>query len=445
MSATDLILPPDPAILADPEAAWPVTRAVRLGTAIVLVVVGFFLVWGTFVPLSSAVVATGEVVGAANRQLIQHLEGGVVREIRVREGDHVNAGDLIVRLDDQAIRSDLAAVELILAETGFQLARLGAESAGRASFAIAAPPTRFTEADPAGMRAAREGQLQLFTTRRTTAERIASEFAARIDAARASANALRAQADAKRAQATLIRAELARREGLRERSLGTQDTLFAAELQLAQSEAEVGELEANALQADAAARQTETERDRLSAERQQAIRTEMAEARTRQSELEAQRAKLATALLRTEIRAPATGVITGFALHTVGGVVPPGQMIGLVVPQDSRLVVTAAVQPQDIDRVQSGQTARIRFAAFNQSTTPELTGTVRTLAADRTTTPDGRSFYAAEIALDSAPPAGLQLLPGMQADIFIQNGERTLISYLFKPLTDGFAKALNER
>lgn len=444
MTATDLILPPDPAIMADPEAAWPVTRTVRLGTVITLAVAGFFLVWGTFVPLSSAVVATGELVGAANRQLIQHLEGGVVREIRVREGDHVRAGDVIVRLDDQSLRADLAAVELILAETIFRLARLEAESAGRTVLSLDTPAP-FTEADPARINAVRAGQQQLFTARRATAERLASEQAARIEAARTNAAAFSAQAEAKRTQSALIRAELTRREGLRERSLGTQDTLFAAELQLAQTDAEVGQLEANAIQAEATARQGEAERDRMRAERQQDIRAEMAEARTRRSELEAQRAKLSTALSRTEIRAPATGIVAGFVVHTVGGVITPSQQLGLVVPQDSALVVAAAVPPQDIDRVRTGQPARIRFAAFNQRTTPELNGTVRTVAADRTTTPDGRSFYLAEITLDDPPPKGLSLLPGMQADVLIQNGERTLVSYLFKPITDGFAKALTER
>lgn len=442
MSTSELILPASP--LPDPEANWPVTKAVRLGSVIAFAVTGFFLVWGGLAPLSSAVVANGELIGAENRQLIQHLEGGVVREIHVRDGHLVTKGDLLVRLDDRAVRSDLVAVEIELADTGFRLARLAAEAAGATNLSLTLPDD-LSHAKPERILAARSGQLALFTARQTTNARIAAEMAASIDALKADAEALRARAVAKRAETAIVRTELTRREGLRTRNLGTQDALFATELQLAQTEATVSELVAAASQADAAAVKARAEGDRIRAERQERIRVEMTEIRARRTELEAQRAKLAAALLRTEVHAPATGVITGLTLHTIGGIVAPGQQIGLVVPQGTELVMSAAVPPQDVDRVRVGQDARIRFSAFDQHRTPEIAGTVRNVAADRSTTPDGTSFYAVEIALAGDLPTGLQLLPGMQAEVFIQHGERTFLSYLFKPITDSFAKALNER
>lgn len=442
-SMGEVIIAPETRALADPEAAWPVRKAVVTGLSLSGVTLGFFLFWSVFAPLASAVVAPGEVIGAANRQLIQHLEGGVVRSILVKDGDRVRAGDVLVRLDDRMIRADLAAAELGLAETGYQLQRLAAEGSDADHLTLAAASaTRL--ADPVRAEAIRAEQQALFTARQATAETIGAELASQIAAARNQMETSLTQAAKRQDEAALVRTELARQQGLLDRKLGTEGALFTVKLQLAQSEAAIAQLQAVATQAEDRARQLEAERDRRAAERREVIRTETVRAQGRATDLTAQAEKLRAALARTEIRAPASGIVTSLALHTVGGIVAPGQQLGQIAPEDAPLVISVTVSPQDVDRIRPGQPARVRFPAFNQRRTPELTGSLRTIAADRTTTPDGKSFYAAEVTLDTPPPAGMRLLPGMQAEVFIQNGERSLMSYLIKPLTDALSRSMKE-
>jgi HlyD family secretion protein len=439
-----LIAPPQ----RDAAARWSASGALRLGVISVVVLVFGFGAWSAFASISGAVVASGRVKVETNQQVVQHADGGVVAELLVKEGDRVEAGDLLIRLDDRLLRAELNIVEGQLYEVMARIGRLEAEQEGGDAprfdpelLAVAA-----TRPDVAQLVA---GQTRLFEARLDTLNRETEQLRERQTQIEEEIEGSEAQMSALDLQLGFINDELVDQRSLLARGLTQTSRVLALERENARLTGEYGALKAQVAQARGRITEIEIQiLGRDATRREEAIR-ELRDLRSREAELKEQRLQRIEVLERLEIRAPRAGVVIGQTIFTVRAVIRPAEPILYIVPSETALVVEARVEPQNIDQVYIGQPARLRFAAFNQRTTPEIDGSVRRVSPDALTDEaTGMSYYTAEIAISEqgyADLEGLTLQAGMPVDTFIQTGERTPISYLFQPMMDFFARSMTER
>lgn len=397
------------------------------------------------VPMSSAVIATGEVTAASHVKKIAHPRGGVVAEIPVSNGTHVRAGQLLMRLDMNVSAASAAMTIDSVDQLVAREARLRAERDGLA--AIEFPPELLgRRADPEMSRTISEEQRVFAINRQTLAGQRAA-IAAQITQASQAAGSYHAQADVYRQQAALIAEErrandelwakryttLQRRNELARAAVGLQGNVASAQAEAAQLRSKIAELREQTYVIEQDARRQ--------------AGAELAQVQTRLVELRQNKVVAQDANDRNTIRAPYDGVVDKLAYTTIGGVVPAGDTIMEIVPDRDPLIVTAKVSPTDIDELVIGQKVIVRLSAFNQRTTPEISGRLSKIGADRTVDPQhGLAFYTVEIELtpgDLAKLGDLKLRAGMPAEAFIQRGSRTMLNYLLKPLADQFARAFH--
>lgn len=417
---------------------------VKLGIWIIALVFGGLGLWSVTFSIDGAVVAAGVVQVEAARKKVQHLEGGIVKEVRVRDGDAVAEGDVLIRLDDTSTGANLRLVQGQSAELAIRRYRLLAERDGAAEFAL--PQAAATRSDRAFVDIV-SGQRALFDARR-------SSRLLEVDLLRKQQMQLRAQIDgfqkqeaSKVKQIDFFEDEL---EGLR--TLFAQGLTPKSRLLALEREAERGRGELAALAASVSGAETKLQEIELAIHKiTQTFHEKVTEElRAVEAELNTFSEKLVSVedqTQRTEIRAPRRGRVLNLAVHNAGSVIRPGETIMEIVPEDDTLVIGARVAPQDIDKVAARAPAIVRFSAFNQRTTPELFGEVQRVSADLVSDAAGQAGYLAIIEI---PPRevgrlqGLVLVPGMPAEVFIRTGARTPIGYLLKPLTDTFTRALRE-
>jgi HlyD family secretion protein len=429
-------------------ARWHAAGPMRLGLAASLMLVFGLGTWAAFASISGAVVASGRVKVVGERQVVQHPDGGVVAVLNVREGDRVEAGDMLFALDDRRLRAELAIVQSRLLETLARIGRLEAEQ-------DSAEDLQFTDELLAAAEQNREiealigGQRRLLEARRTRAARETEQLLERQAQIREEISGFAAQRTSMERQMALIEQELEDQRSLLDKGLTLVSRVLALERELARLEGERGSLVAGI--AEAQGRITEidiqlTARDAASVE--EAV-TELRDLNAEAAELRERRLGLAETIDRLELRAPRDGVVIGLTVFTLGAVVRPGEPILHIVPTDEELVVEARIEATDIDQVYPGQSARLRFAAFNQRTTPEVPSTVLLVSPDAFEDErSGRRYYIVELALHSdalETLGGLRVVAGMPVDAFIQTGARSPMSYLAQPMTDFLARALKER
>src|SRR5215207_584811 len=434
-----------PSITVDPRSS--IRRHLVLGVALVVLLAGGVGGWAATTEIAGAVIAPGALVVESNIKKVQHPTGGVVGELRVRDGQTVREGDVVVRLDETVTQANLAMVVKSLDELYARRARLEAERDGEAKIKVG-PELARRLADPDVARVV-TGEQKLFEIRRAAREGQKAQLKERVGQLREQILGLNEQIVAKKREIELIGQEL---KGVRElwsKNLVQITRVTALERDAARLEGERGALVSSIAQTKG--KITETELQILQGD--QDLRTEvgkeLAEIRAKVSELVEKKVAAEDQLKRVDIRAPQDGKVHQLSVHTVGGVVTPSEPLMLIVPIADVLTVEVKIAPQDIDQVRVGQKAVLRFPAFNQRTTPELSGEVTRVSAD--TTQDqktGATFYTVRIGLAEAEIArlnGLRLVPGMPVESFIQTGDRTVLSYLTKPLTDQIAKAFKER
>lgn len=424
-----------------------IRRHVGFGMTAGLVLVGGVGGWAATTELAGAVIAPGMLVVDSNVKKVQHPTGGVVGELRVREGDPVNAGDILIRLDPTVTRANLAIVVNNLNELAARQARLEAERDSR-------DHVKFSDdlealSSEAAVAAVLTGERRQFELRGAARAGQKAQLNERIGQLQEQIQGLNEQIAAKDRQIELIREEL---EGVRElwrKKLVPISRVTALERDAARLHGERGALISST--AEARGKITETALQILQVDRdlRTEVSKELAEVRARTSELVEKRVAAEDQLMRIDIRAPQDGRVHQLSVHTVGGVINPGDPIMLIVPEAEPLLVEAKIPPQEIDRIRVGQTALLRFPAFNLRTTPELNGDVRHVAADISQDPKtGASFYTVRVSLpedEIARLEGLKLVPGMPVEAFIQTGQRTALSYLVKPVSDQIMKAWRER
>jgi HlyD family secretion protein len=419
---------------------------IRFGYAVIALVFGGLGIWSVTATLDGAVVAPGTVQVEASRKKVQHLEGGIVKEIRVRDGDAVVEGDVLIRLDDRAVGANLRLMQGQSAELAIKHYRLVAERDGADEFVL--PHVVSARAGDRGLAEIISGQRALFDARRASRLLEIDVLRQQQVQLQAQLESLQKQEASKGKQIEFYEDEL---EGLRmlfSKGLTPKSRLLNLEREAERGRGELAALSAAMAGAETKLKETELAILRLDRTLREKVTEEL---RTVEAELNAFSDRLIGVedqTQRTEIRAPRSGRVFNLAVHTPGGVIKPGETLMEIVPEDDTLVIGARVAPQDIDKVVTRAPATVRLSAFNQRTTPELTGEVQRVSADLIAdAAGGQTYYQAIIEV---PPReaerlqGLALLPGMPAEVLIRTGVRTPLTYLLKPLTDSFARAMRE-
>ncbi len=432
--------------MTEPVNRWSARGPLAWGFATLLVLVGGFGAWSVGAQISGAVIAQGRIEVDQNRQIVQHPDGGVVAEILVKEGDTVQVGDLLIRLDAEALQSELAVVEGQLFEVLARRARFEAErdSADGLTF------------DPLLLDAASgvagelmEGQQRLFEARLDSALQEKEQLTKRRDQIANQIEGITAQQQAISAQLELIGTELVDQQSLLDRGLAQSSRVLALQREQANLIGTGGELTAAAAEAESRITETDIEILRIQTTRREDAITRLRDLQFNEIELSEKRRALLTRLDRLDIRAPVAGVVYGMTVFAPRSVIRAADPVLYLIPQDRPLVITAQVQPNNIDQIYMGQEVGIRFSAFDQRQTPELTGRVVQISADSFQDQNSRiSYYRAEVELEEGElarlPANLTLLPGMPVETFIRTNERTPMAYFLKPLSDFFAKSFRE-
>jgi HlyD family secretion protein len=403
--------------------------------------------WAATAVISGAVVASGSIVVDSNVKKVQHLTGGIVGELRVRDGDRVRAGDIVVRLDETVTRANLAIVTKGLDELTARKARLESERDG--SDTIIFPAQLLAGAGDPDRAAAMDSERKLFTLRRTARNGQKAQLRERIAQFQEEISGLIAQQDSKAKEIALIERELAGVRELWKQNLVQLTRLTALEREAARLDGERGQLIAAAAQAKGKIAETTLQILQIDQDIASDVAKELREVDGKIGEFIERKVTAEDQLKRTDIRAPQDGTVFQLAVHTIGGVITAGDPIMLIVPDADNLSVEVKVNPQDIDQLQLNQKAILRFTAFNVRTTPEIEGTVTRISADTSTDQrTGQSYYTVRIAMaaDQVERLGdVKLLPGMPVEAFVQTGDRTMFSYLMKPLHDQFVRAFREK
>ncbi len=402
--------------------------------------------WAATAQLAGAVIAPGQVVVDSNVKKVQHPTGGIVSELLVREGQVVQAGDVVVRLDDTITRANLGVVRKSLDELEARQARLEAERDGLGE--IAFPGELLTRMDHPDVARAVGGERRLLELRRTSRAGQTMQLRERIGQLREEIQGMSMQLAAKARESELIAIELDGVRDLYRKNLVTLQRVTALERDAARITGERGQLTAAQAQAKGRISEIELQILNIDNELRSEVARELRDVQAKIVELVERRVAAEDGLKRVDIRAPQTGAVHQLAVHTVGGVVTPGEALMLIVPRSDELTVEARVMPQDIDQVRVGQAAVLRLSAFNQRTTPEIGGEVSRVSADISTDQrTGMSFYTIRVALPPAELAklgGLKLAPGMPVEAFVRTGDRTALTYFTKPLMDGINRAFRE-
>jgi HlyD family secretion protein len=424
-----------------------INRHLLAGGLIVLLLAGGVGGWAATTQIAGALIAQGSVVVDSNVKKVQHPTGGVVGKLNVQDGDRVKAGDILVQLDDTITRANLAIVTKGLDELAARKARLEAERDG--SETISFPRMLVAHADEAPVAIALANERKLFELRRNARLGQKAQLKQRITQLQDEINGLSAQQQAKAREISLIGKEL---DGVRElwkNNLVQITRLTALERDGARLEGERAQLVAAVAQTKGKITETELQIIQIDQDLSSEVAKDMREVDAKFGELVERKVAAEDQLKRIDIRAPQDGVVLESKVHTVGGVIPAGDTIMLIVPESDNLQVEAKVNPRDIDQIQVGQSALLRFSAFNLRTTPEINGTITRVAADTTTDQrTGQSYYNTRIAMTKDEIARLgevKLIPGMPVEAFVQTGERSVMSYLIKPLQDQFMRAFREK
>jgi HlyD family secretion protein len=429
----------------------PMRRSMRrhLVAAIVVVLVLVIGVggWAATAVISGAVVASGSIVVDSNVKKVQHLTGGIVGELRVRDGDRVRAGDIVVRLDETVTRANLAIVTKGLDELTARKARLESERDG--SDTIIFPAQLLAGAGDPDRAAAMDSERKLFNLRRTARNGQKAQLKERTAQLGEEIAGLTAQQNSKAKEIALIERELAGVRELWKQNLVQLTRLTALEREAARLDGERGQLVAAAAQAKGKIAETALQILQIDQDLASDVAKELREVDGKIGEFIERKVTAEDQLKRIDIRAPQDGTVFQLAVHTIGGVITAGDPIMLIVPDADNLSVEVKVNPQDIDQLQLNQKAILRFTAFNVRTTPEIEGTVTRISADTSTDQrTGQSYYTVRIAMaaDQVERLGdVKLLPGMPVEAFVQTGDRTMFSYLMKPLHDQFVRAFREK
>ncbi|MEL6385728.1 MAG: HlyD family type I secretion periplasmic adaptor subunit [Pseudomonadota bacterium] len=415
------------------------------GFFIIFFVFGGITAWSVFAPFEGAIIATGTIAVEGNRKAVQHLEGGIVSEISVREGDFVEAGQVILRLDGTATRAQLAALESRLAELAVREARLIAEQTGSRTIEIR--PEFDDLAARASVQSSLAGQVSLRSARSESRESQARIMRQRMEQLQTRIAGSQNEIAAKRSELSLVEQEAQSLEGLRADGLVTETRMLELERAQFRLRGELEGLNSQIATTRVQIGETELELRRLQAGFLEEVVQELRDVKAEIAELAEQRIAAQDRLKRLDIIAPTQGYAIGVRAHTVGGVITPSEPVLFVIPRDDRLVAKIRINPADIDKITLGQDARLRFSAFAQKDSPEVDGAIVTVSADAITDEQsGLQYYEAvvEWPREGSAAARFELLPGMPVEAMVKTESRNVMSYLVKPFQDAMSRTFRE-
>jgi HlyD family secretion protein len=426
-------------------------RSIRVhllvGLVVVVLLAGGLGGWASTTEIAGALIAPGSIVVDTNVKKVQHPTGGVVGELRARDGDVVKAGDVVVRLDDTVTKAGLAIVTKGLHGFLARAARLEAEQRGATS--VTFPAALLEQADDPEVRAVMASEAKLFEVRLQGRTGQQSQLRQRIVQLNQEVAGLSAQETAKKGESELVAKELVGVRELYSKNLVGISRLTILERDAARLAGELGQFVAGKAQVLGKITEIELQIIQIDKDLVSEASKELRETNDRIGEFVERKVTAEDQLRRVNIRAPQDGMVLQSSVHTVGGVISAGDAIMLIVPQADNLSVEAKVNPQDIDQLQIGQRTLLRLSAFNQRTTPELTGTVSRVSPDTTVDQrSGLSYYTIRVSMppeEIARLSDVKLIPGMPVEAFIQTGNRTMLSYLMKPLHDQLMRAFREK
>ncbi|WP_346907422.1 HlyD family type I secretion periplasmic adaptor subunit [uncultured Roseibium sp.] len=416
-----------------------IRRHLLIAAFTALIVVGGIGGWAAIAEISGAVITPATVVVRSNVKHVQHWEGGIVKEILVKDDDIVSEGDLLISLDDTVTRANLGAITKQLNELKSQEARLLAERDGRKRIAL------LEDTIPDDIM---RGQQLLLEARQASIAGRKDQLEEQIRQFNKQSEGLQAQLEAKDAEIKLIDDELVDLDALLAKKLVSKSRVSAQRRERARLQGQYGSLLADI----ARIKEGISERKILILQTEETYRAEILESlhetRSQIAQLEEQKITAEDTLTRIDIRAPQDGYVHELAVHTIGGVISPGETIMSIVPRADLLVIEAKVKPVDIDDITPGIDAIIRFPSFDRRTTPELKGRLWTVSADLSEDQrTGNSYYTARLTIEDEELALLEgkvLVPGMPVEVFMKTQDRTVLSYLIKPVTDQIAHAMRE-
>ncbi|CAN5436118.1 HlyD family type I secretion periplasmic adaptor subunit [soil metagenome] len=437
------LLPQSAAAPFEPEARLNGTLKTAVGLMALLV----FGIGGAaaLIPIGGAIVASGQLGVESHVKQITHPAGGTVAQILVQNGQHVRKGQLLMRLDDKVLGTDAQLSALSVDQLTAQRARLEAERLGDSAIRF---PEALAKRTDFSAKSAMADEQKLFAIRRSEGSGLSAQLQSRIGQYGQEIAGYRAQIAALQKQAVLIKPEL---EGVRElygKKLVTLNRVNQLERTSVDLSGSVGALNAQIAQTMAKIAETRQQIIQISETRRSDAGVQLAEINSALNQQQSRSVSAMDAQSRTMIRAPYSGVVDKLSAATIGGVIRPADVIMEIVPDQDRLLVEGAVNPADIDRVHAGQVARIRLTSANATATPELQGKVVFVAAERTVDPSGqRSYFPVRVEIDAREAAknnGVKMKAGMPAEIFMESGSRTMLSYLTKPLRDQIQRAFRD-
>jgi HlyD family secretion protein len=427
---------------------WSPRTPLIIGFLAILLLVGGFGTWSVMANISGAVVASGQIEVDQNRQVVQHPDGGVIAKINVQEGDLVDEGDILIRLDPTNLISELVVVEGQLFELMARRGRLEAERDGAGVITFDPELIKAAESSE-DARTLMQGQQRLFKARQDSMAQEIAQMQKQRNQISDQIGGITAQQTALETQLDLINEELENQQTLLDRGLAQASRVLSLQREDARLRGTMGELAATKAQAESRITEIDIEVLKYGTKRREEAITRLRDLQFRELELTEKRSALKERLSRLDIRAPLAGVVYGMQFFAPRSVIRPADPVLYLVPQDRPLVIAAKVQTINIDQIFVGQEVILRFPAFDSRTTPELRGKVVKVSADAFTEErTGISYYRSEIVLLEGEveklPQGATLIPGMPVQAFIRTNDRTPLAYLIKPFADYFAKAFRE-
>jgi HlyD family secretion protein len=423
-------------------------RHMLVGISALVILVGGFGGWMAVAEFSGAVVGAGTIVVDSYVKKIQHPVGGVVGEILVKEGDRVAEQQVLMRLDENVIRANLAVVSKVLDETAARQARLEAEREQRDEITFPEDLLARSAADKE-LNSLLETERRIFSLRRFARAGQQAQLQERIGQLNEEVNGATAQLASVESQTKIMETELASVRDLYKKNLVPISRVSALEREAARLQGQSGALIASRAQAKGRITETQMQILQIDQDLRSEVATDLREAQVKISEYVERRVAAQDQLSRTEIRAPQAGTVHQLAVHTVGGVITAGETIMQLVPESDVLAIDMKVAPQEIDQLYVGQPATVKVLAFNHATTPELNAVVSLVSADISVDQrTGVSTYLLRLAIPPSEVAklgDLRLMPGMPVEAYIRTNDRTVLSYLVKPLTDQMNRAMRER
>ncbi|MEM9331640.1 MAG: HlyD family type I secretion periplasmic adaptor subunit [Pseudomonadota bacterium] len=436
-----------------PDESWSqsipteINPTIRLGKCLLAFFVLGFGGWAAFAPLSAAIVSQGVVAASGKNQKIQHLEGGIISEISVSEGDHVEAGDVLLELDltePQSIRNRIKK-QIISRKLSVHRLKTDCKVASEFSF----PKALYDKALELELESLIEEQIHEHKTSCDVLVQESSILNQQLESFRQNLSGLISQKDSFEKKVIISDGEVRRHEKLLEQGLVRRSQVSELQMTAVDMLGQLGQTNSNILAATTKIAETEQQLARLKTKRSENIASELSNVLSQLNDLEEQLQTAEQVLKRTKIKATTSGLVVKLNHNAIGAVIRPGEEVLEILPTEESLVVEARIPTQNIDALAIGQKARLNFIALNQRTTPKVDATLSYISADRIV--DDRTnepYYSVRLKISDQLPSSFnkdQIYPGMPVETYITNGERTFFEYLLKPISDSFNRAFREK